>query len=73
MIDRANESANAALLRIARTVHRHVAELQEIGENDMGILTRKFASKFHSGVEALRQFDFWMQQVAAELKRQGAR
>lgn len=44
-----------AFERLTDNLKRHVEALEEIGENDVGLLNHNLARRFHQGTETLRK------------------
>lgn len=63
-----NDACARETLKLAAKVKGHSAALDKIGEEDMGLLTAQMARKFHKAAKELREFNFWLQQVATEIE-----
>lgn len=52
---RLEQQLEFAFERLTGDLKRHVEALEEIGENDVGLLNYDLARRFHSGTETLRK------------------
>lgn len=64
-IDIANKRAEAEFMRVAKKLNRIVHQLEEMGENDMGLLMTAQARKFHKGTQELSELSYWIQRQLA--------
>lgn len=61
----ANKRAEAAFTRLAKKLARITHQLEEMGENDMGLLMTAQARKFHKGTQELIELNGWIQRQLA--------